>query len=470
MESSARSSPRRLLTRRAALQAVVAGLGMAELATLRQGEAAEAKAKSVIFIFLTGGIAQHDSFDPKPDAPADIRGEFRPIATSVPGIQICEHLPLLAKRADRYALVRSMRTNSDGHELACHMLLTGRQELPPGFSLDNIPSASEWPSIPATITHALRERSTALPPAVVLPQPSVNEAGKVRPGQYAGKLGSNWDAWHLNIASPCALGNGACPNCFRFEGTPHHHGSATIFDPPRLVLPDGGEPRLASRLDLLSGIQRQQLDLERVADRFGRHRQQALSVLTDARIRSAFDVENADEQTLARYGKDKFGLSILMAKRLVEGGVNFVQVNLGKNSTWDTHRRNFVNMKDNLLPPLDRCVSALLDDLAESGRLEETLVVVTGEFGRTPKINKDSGRDHWGRVYSLLIAGGGVRGGRVIGSSDRMGGDPTEEMQTPENLAATLYETLGIPRHTTWTDIDGRPHKLYHGLPIPGLV
>ena len=472
MEASDLTLSRRLLTRRAVLQAGVAGFGVAELAMLGQVAAAEApaNAKSVIFIFLTGGIAQHDSFDPKPDAPADIRGEFQPIATSVPGIQICEHLPLLAKRADRYALVRSMRTNSDGHELACHMLLTGRQELPPGFSLDNIPSAFEWPSIPATITYALRERSTALPPAVVLPQPSVNEAGKVRPGQYAGKLGSNWDAWHLNIASPCALGNGACPNCFRFEGTPHHHGSATIFDPPRLTLPDGGELRFASRLDLLTGIQRQQQALDRAADRLGRHRQQALSVLTDSRIRSAFEVENADEQTLARYGKDKFGLSVLMAKRLVEGGVNFVQVNLGKNSTWDTHRRNFVNMKHNLLPPLDRCVSALLDDLSDSGRLEETMVVVTGEFGRTPKINKDSGRDHWGRVYSLLIAGGGVQGGRVIGSSDRMGGDPAEEMQTPENLAATLYETLGIPRNSTWTDIDGRPHKVYHGLPIAGLT
>jgi uncharacterized protein (DUF1501 family) len=221
---------------------------------------------------------------------------------------------------------------------------------------------------------------------------------------------------------------------------------------------------------LLTGIQRQQLDLDRAADRFGRHRHQALSVLTDARIRSAFEVENADAETLARYGKNKFGLSVLMAKRLVEGGVNFVQVNLGKNSTWDTHRRNFVNMKDNLLPPLDRCVSALLDDLHASGRLDETLVVVTGEFGRTPKINKDSGRDHWGRVYSLLIAGGGVRGGRVIGASDRLGGDPIEAMQTPENLAATLYEALGIPRSANWTDIDGRPHKVYHGLPIEGLI
>jgi hypothetical protein len=427
-----------------------------------------ARGKSVIFVFLTGGLSQHDGFDLKPDAPADIRGEFKPITTSVPGIQICEHLPLLAQRAKQYAIVRSMTTNSDGHELACHMMLTGRTEMPPGFSLDKIPSPQEWPSIPATVTYALRDGKTPLPPAVVLPQPSVNEAGKVRPGQYAGKLGTQWDAWHLDIASPCALGNGACPDCFRFEGTPFKHGSETIFDTPRLVLPDGGEIRLTGRVSLRDLAQRP--GLEQAAGQFDRHRQQAMSVLMDERVRSAFEVENADEKTLARYGKNKFGLSCLMAKRLIEGGVKLVQVNLGKNSTWDTHRRNFVNLKDNLLPPLDRCISALLDDLSESGRLDETLVIVTGEFGRTPKINKDAGRDHWGRVNSLLLAGGGVVGGRVIGASDRLGGDPLSDAQTPENLAATMYETLGIPRDATWNDVDGRPHKLYQALPIAGLT
>jgi hypothetical protein len=234
------------------------------------------------------------------------------------------------------------------------------------------------------------------------------------------------------------------------------------------MLPDGGEIRLAGRVHLLDDVQRP--DLEQVARPFSRQRLQALSVLTDPRVRSAFEVENADERTLTRYGKNKFGLSVLMAKRLVEGGVNLVQVNLGKNSTWDTHRRNFVNLKENLLPPLDRCISALLDDLAESGRLDETLVVVTGEFGRTPKINKDAGRDHWGRVNTMLLAGGGVAGGRVIGASDRLGGEPSSDAQTPENLAATVYEALGIPRGTTWTDIDGRPHKLYHAASIAGLM
>jgi Protein of unknown function (DUF1501) len=469
MEVKSELRTRGLLTRRCALQAGV--IGLAELAMLQRLSAAGSpKAKSVIFIFLTGGLSHHDSFDMKPEAPADIRGEFKPISTRVAGIQICEHLPLLAQRTERLAIVRSMRTNSDGHELACHMLLTGRLEMPPGFTLDNVPNAHEWPSIPATVTYALRERTSGLPPAVVLPQPSVNEAGKVRPGQYAGRLGNIWDAWHLNIASPCALGNGACPNCFRFEGTPFEHGSPTIFDPPRLVLPEGGTSRFAGRLDLLQDIQHQQVALQRAADMFGRHRQQALSVLTNGRIRDAFDVENADEKTLARYGKNKFGTSLLMAKRLVEAGVNLVQVNLGKNSTWDTHRRNFVNLKDNLLPPLDRSVSALLDDLAESGRLEETLVIVTGEFGRTPRINKDAGRDHWGRVYSMFLAGGGVLGGRVLGASDHLGGEPTDAVQTPENLAATIYDALGLPRQATWTDMDGRPHRLFHAAPIADLT
>ncbi len=461
---------KRQITRRAIVKGGVLGLGLSQLAALTaaSGSASSPRAKSVIFVFLTGGLSHHDSFDMKPNAPAEISGEFRPIATRVPGTQICEHLPLLAQRTDRYALVRSMRTNSDGHELACHMLLTGRLEMPPGFSLDKVPSANEWPSIPATVTYALRERNRPLPPAVVLPQPSVNEVGKVRPGQYAGKLGSHWDAWHVNIASPCALGNGACPDCFRFEGTPFEHGSPTIFDTPRLMLPDGGEIRLAGRMHLLDDVQPP--GLERAAGQFSRQRQQALSVLTDPRVRGAFDVEHADDQTLARYGKNKFGLSVLMARRLIEGGVNLVQVNLGKNSTWDTHRRNFVNLKENLLPPLDRCISALLDDLGESGRLEETLVVVTGEFGRTPKINKDAGRDHWGRVNTMLLAGGGVAGGRVIGASDHIGGEPASDAYTPENLAATMYDALGIPRQTTWTDIDGRPHKLYHAPPIAGLM
>lgn len=468
------TSPSSLFSRRGALQAgaIGLGLGLSELSAFRawSGVVNVPKTKSVIFIFLTGGLSHHDSFDMKPHAPSEIRGEFQPIATRTPGIHICEHLPLLAQRTDQYALVRSMHTASSSHEPACHMLLTGRLDLPPGFSLAKVPSENEWPSIPSVVMHALRDRRQVMPPAVVLPQPSINEAGKVRPGQYAGQLGNRWEAWHVDIASNCPLGNGACPDCFRFDGSSFEHGAEAIFDTPTLTLPAGGNSRFRGRVGLLESLQRQQIALQEVADKLDPHRQQAISVLGDPKTSSAFDVENADAKALERYGKNKFGLSVLMAKRLVEAGVNLVQVNLGKNSSWDTHARNFVNLKENLLPPLDQCVSALLDDLSVSGLLEETLVVVTGEFGRTPKINKNAGRDHWGPVNTMLFAGGGVHGGNVIGASDRIGAEPIDAMQTPENFAATIYTALGIPGDARWTDVNGRPHKIYRGNPIPGLM
>ncbi|MBI3411542.1 MAG: DUF1501 domain-containing protein [Planctomycetes bacterium] len=465
------------LTRREALRAGAIGflgLGMAELSALRglsQGETP--RARSVIFVFLTGGLSHLDSFDLKPQAPDSIRGEFQSIATHTPGIRICEHLPLLAQRSEKWALVRSMATGSDGHEIACHMLLTGRLDLPAGFSVQNVPNPNEWPSMPAQVNYAKNGRGHhRLPPAVVLPEPSINEVGRVRPGQYAGRLGARWDAWHLHMATRCALGNGACPHCFRFEGTPFRHEPETIFETPPLTLPDGGLERLRGRIGLLDNLDQQRRTLEQNAEsqQLDRHRQQAVSVLNDARTRRAFEVERADARTVDRYGRNKFGLSLLMAYRLVEAGVNLVQVNLGKNSSWDTHRRNFVNLKDNLFPYFDRSVAALLDDLADSGLLRDTLVIVTGEFGRTPRINQDAGRDHWGPVMSLLLAGGGVAGGRVIGASDRIGGQPVADRQTPENLAATLYSALGIPGDATWHDTDGRPYELYRAHPIPGLT
>jgi hypothetical protein len=466
---------RPFFTRRTALQAGAIGLfGLSELSALRELAGAEKpRARSVIFVFLTGGLSHLDSFDLKPDAPDTVRGEFKPVATKTPGIRICEHLPMLAERSDTWSLVRSVATGSDGHEVACHMLLTGRLDTPAGFSLQNVPNPSEWPSMPALVNYAKGGRGrNNLPPAVVLPEPSVNEAGKVRPGQFAGRLGPRWEAWHLRMATQCPLGNGACPNCFRFEGTPFKHEPATIFETPTLALPDGGADRLQGRVGLLNKIERQQRDLARDAEseRLDRHRQQALTVLSDSRTKGAFEVEKADPKTLARYGKNKFGLSLLMAKRLVEAGVSLVQVNLGKNSSWDTHRRNFVNLKDNLFPYFDRSVSALLDDLKAGGLLDETLVIVTGEFGRTPKINKDAGRDHWGPVMSTLLAGGGVKGGRVVGATDKIGGEPVADRQTPENLAATLYTALGIPRTAGWQDTDGRPYEVYRGEPIPGLT
>lgn len=466
--------PHPTLTRRSALQAGAIGLlgmGMSELSALRGLSATTGRKKSVILIFLTGGLSHQDSFDLKPDAPDTVRGEFQPIATRTPGMQICEHLPLLAQRSDRYALVRSLGTDSSGHEVACHMLLTGRLDLPAGFSIVNTPNGNEWPSLPALVTHLLQGRDK-LPPAAVLPEPSINEAGRVRPGQFAGRLGPRWEAWHLQMASKCALGNGACPACFRHDGTPFEHAADTIFDTPVLTLPEGGKLRLDARLGLLDRIEQQQRQLERSAetDRLDRHRQQAISVLATPQVRAAFNVEHAEPATLDRYGKNKFGLSLLMAYQLVQAGVSLVQVNLGKNSSWDTHRRNFANLKDNLFPYTDRAVSALLDDLQGTGLLENTLVVMTGEFGRTPKINKDAGRDHWGPAMTALFAGAGVRGGTVIGATDRLAAYPISDRQTPENIAATIYHTLGISRSGIWKDVDGRPYETCRAEPIPGLT
>jgi uncharacterized protein (DUF1501 family) len=225
-------------------------------------------------------------------------------------------------------------------------------------------------------------------------------------------------------------------------------------------------------MDLLHHVEEQRFEMEQLAEVAGydRQRDKAISVLTDPQVRAAFDVERADPRTLERYGANKFGLSLLMATRLVAAGVNLVQVNLGKNSSWDTHRRNFINLKDNLLPYLDRAVAGLLDDLAERGLLDTTLVVVTGEFGRTPKINRDAGRDHWGPAMTTFFAGGGVRGGRVLGATDKIAAYPTSSPYTPENLAATIYQTLGIPRTADWHDVDGRPHELYRGSPVHGLA
>ena len=464
------------LSRRSALQAGsigLLGLGTSQLAALRAKAAADGapKAKRVLFVFLTGGISHHDTFDMKPDAPSTVRGEFNPVSSDVPGIQITEHLPLLGQRMKHFAQVRSMGTGSSGHELACHMLLTGRLDLPVGFSTKRVPSPNEWPSMLSVVTYAMRNQERALPPAAVLPEPSVNEAARMRPGQFAGKLGSTYEAWHIDIAANCPLGNGACPDCFRFEKDKFEHTTDRIFNTPVLTLPEGGRGRLNNRIELLDTIERQRQDLQRLAEtrKLDRNRQQAINVLADPRTSLAFDVENADPKIVERYGRNKFGLSALMGFRLIEAGVDLVQVNLGKNSSWDTHRRNFVNLKRNLLPHFDQAMSALVDDLDDSGMLDDTLFIISGEFGRTPKINPNAGRDHWGPVFTALFAGGGVKGGQVIGQSDKLGAYAVSERYMPENFSATIYDALGIEHDAHWVDFDGRPHQVYRGQPIEAL-
>jgi hypothetical protein len=458
------------------------GLGVNHLLGLREAAAApgtalpSGKAKSCIYIFLSGGLAQQDSFDMKPDAPDNVRGEFRPIATATPGIQICEHLPRLAERSKWWALVRSLTHSSNEHSAGHQIMLSGRSALPPGFS-PNQPQRSDWPSIAAIAGAATRRRNN-LPPAAVLPERLVHWSGRVIPGQFGGQMGPQRDPWFIEASPYHATSYGAYPE-YGFDHQERGHKDERRFEAPSLVLPQGIDgPRLANRSELLATLQRQreELDAAGEAGEFDRLRQRAMSLLTDPKVKRALDVTRADEAVQERYGKNSFGWSLLMARRLVEAGVNLVQVNLGNDETWDTHGEAFPHLKDKLFPPTDRAVSALLDDLAASGLLDETLIVMAGEFGRTPKIThlprayKLPGRDHWGAVQTVWFAGGGVRGGQVIGASDRIGGYPAASPQTPENMAATIYSALGIPAAAVWQDESGRPHNIYYGEPIEGLM
>lgn len=474
-------------SRRVAVQAGaigLLGLGGNHLHALRELSAAEtgstqspAKARSVIYIFLSGGLAQHDSFDLKPDAPAEIRGEFNPIATNTPGIEICEHLPLLAKRSHLWALCRSLTHPSNDHSAGHHIMLTGQTALPPGFN-PSVPQPTDWPSI-ASVAGAVTKPRNNLPPAVVLPERLIHYSRRIIPGQFAGIMGPRRDPWFIEPSPYSALSYGAYPD-FEFDHQQRPNmPRRSAFQAPNLTLPDGfASGRLTNRLELLGHIDRQRADLDRFAniEQFDRFRQGAISLLTDKRIREAIDVTAAPPEIQGRYGKNSFGWSLLMARRLVEAGVNLVQVNLGNNETWDTHGEAFPHLKEKLFPPTDRALSALLDDLHASGLLDSTLIVMAGEFGRTPKIShlpqfyKLPGRDHWGAVQTVFFAGGGVRGGSVVGSSDKIGAYPAGNPQRPENMAATIYQSLGLPETVAWHDDLNRPHHVYHGEPIAGLT
>lgn len=472
------------LARREALQVGsigLMGIGLNHLDGLRQASAVEGtegqhKAKSCIFIFLSGGLAQHESFDMKPDAPEEIRGEFKPIATKTPGIEICEHLPMLAARSDRWALCRSLTHGSNEHSAGHHIMLTGRSELPAGFQ-PNKPTRVDYPSI-ASLAGRLLPNTTNLPPAAVLPERLVHNSGRIIPGQDAGLMGSAHDPWMIEASSFHAKAYGAFPE-YTFDHQERGGKDNRVFQAPQLTLPHGlGLREVSGRLALLETLQTQRHGLERVAEteEFDRHRQNAISLLTDKSVHQALDVKKVSDDSLDRYGRNSFGWSLLMARRLVSAGVQLVQVNLGNDETWDTHGNAFPHLKNKLFPPTDRAVSALLDDLHASGELDETLIVMASEFGRTPQISllpkhyKAPGRDHWGAVQSVWFAGGGVRGGTVIGASDSHGGYPHESPIKPENLAATIYESLGIPSSAVWKDSQDRPHHVYHGRPIVGLT
>ena len=486
MDSSTTSHP---MNRRKLLQAGslgLMGLSMADVAA-RRATAAETrtelpKPKSVIYLFLTGGPSQHDTFDMKPEGPAEYKGEFDPIATNTSGTHICEHLPMLAKRSHLWSLVRSLSHKENGHGKGTYVMRTGSSVVPGTFR-GSKPQRVDLPSI-AAIAGYSTERRGILPTSIMLPEKIYHSNTGVYPGQFAGLLGPQHEPWLIECTDkPHAYHDysGAFPK-YLFN---LHDGVASDkddwnFEVPHLSLQEGVlENRFRSRLKLLDSIddQRQHLDRTVKGGKYDRSRENVVSLIGDPKVRAAFDVRNADAKTLERYGDNSFGWSLLMARRLVESGVNMVQVNMGNFGSWDLHGNNFSLLKDFLFPPTDRAVSALLDDLSESGLLEDTLVVMAGEFGRTPrifnvapKIYKDPGRDHWAPCQSILLAGGGVRGGNIIGSSDRNGAYPTSDLQTPENFAATIYHALGIPENAVWKDTAGRPYHVYQADPIAGLM
>jgi hypothetical protein len=468
------------VNRREALQVGAVGLLGLSLSSLLRAEASTGsrrREKSVLYLFQSGGPPQHETFDLKPDAPDTIRGEFKPIRTATPGMDICEHLPRLAQRSRHFALLRSLTHKSNDHSAGTHIMLTGKNDLPLGFN-PNKPSQTDWPSIAAAAHFVLASRSD-VPPAAILPHLLIHRTGRTLPGQQAGLLGSRHDAWVIDVAAKCT-GYGSCPNCFFHDGkTKFGHGDGPLIQPPHLQLPDYlPVGRVSARRSLLDEIEIQRRTLDQVAeaDALDPFRRQALGLLASGRVRAAFDLDKEEPRVLDAYGRHQFGKALLLARRLLEAGVRLIQVNVGNQETWDTHERAFINLKEFLLPPFDQALSALLDDLSARGTLEDTLIVTGGEFGRTPRIFAFSGaisgmpgRDHWGAVQSCLFAGGGVKGGTVVGSSDKHGGYPDAHPHTPADLAATVLTTLGIDPRLEFKDAQGRPQVLCDGARIEKL-
>jgi hypothetical protein len=355
-------------------------------------------------------------------------------------------------------------------------MLTGRSELPVGFDPTK-PKDTDWPSIAAVAGAVLPQRHN-LPPAIVLPEKLRHREGRMLPGQFGGQMGKTRDPWFLEMSPYHPQHYGAFPE-YLFH---HERGlipdSDLVYQAPHLALPQGlSEARMMDRVALRQELELQSQVIEGVVDDpdMDKYRSAAVSLITNGKVRDAFNLSGADPKWLDRYGRNSYGWSLLMARQLLEVGVKLVQVNLGNNETWDTHQAAFPNLKDHLLPPMDRAVSALLDDLDSRGLLSETLIVMGSEFGRTPRITKIAGaklpgRDHWGASQTVFLAGGGVRGGTVIGATDKIGAFPADAAQRPENLAATIYQALGLPRDLEWHDPLARPHTVYEADPIPGLT
>jgi hypothetical protein len=419
-------------------------------------------------VYLFGGPSHIDIWDMKPAAPAEIRGEFKPQATNVPGIQITEHLPRLARLADRYAVIRSLAHGDSAHGSAGHTMLTGRAPRQKG---EVAPTADDFPHYGAVLTR-LRPVPHAVAPFVALPW-AVSTSTNIVPGQNGGFLGHAVDP-------------------FRLETPPDQ---ALNFDPPLTGLPDGvGGERWQQRRALRDRLLAfDELRQDRTAADMGEVYRRAFRLIDSRLAAQAFRLDREPDRVRERYGMNVFGQSLLLARRLVEAGVPMVTVywpdrkepeafiNNGVRDSvavpaWDTHGNhvgktpNFPSLRDKLLPALDLASSALLEDLSARGLLGQTLVVWTGEFGRSPRVNGDAGRDHYGNVFSAMLAGGGIRGGQVYGSSDKHGAFPQDNPVSPAAFAATLYHCLGVLPDAEIPDRLGRPVKITEGQPVRTLL
>lgn len=401
----------------------------------REARAAEKGSKpkdlSLIFLFLHGGLSTIDTWDLKPDAPVEFRGEFKPIATNVPGIQIGEHLPRIARQMDKFSLIRSFRHSNSDHGPADHYMLTGYHPIA-GFNPSLKPN-NQRPSHGSIIAQKLGPRGS-VPPYVCLP--------KMHPS-----------------CGPAYLGSGAAP--FVIEADPNAPDFAVpdIMPPPAITA-----DRLDARKELLARIDRFRQAAEARANRGAQtvsvFQRKAFKLMTSPEAKKAFDLQAEPDKLRDEFGRNSLGQSCLMARRLVEAGVRCVTID---HSNWDTHNDNFRTLKDDLLPALDGALATLFRDLTERGLLGRTLVVVSGEFGRTPRINKDAGRDHWGPSFTVALGGGGIRGGQALGKSDARAERPASDPHGPEDLAATMYHLLGIEPEEEFYTPEGRPVKIVNG-------
>lgn len=410
------------------------------------------RAKSVIWLYLSGGPSQYETFDPKPEAPVEIRGSFSPIATRIPGVHFSELLPRTATIADRLAVVRAFSTDDPNHESGGYWINTGRKYTGPDM---RALAPTDWPTLGAVL-RILKPANRGPFTSVMLPEPIVANPNVFLPGQNAGFLGRRWD-----------------PEILRCDP------SAADFRVDSLTLPeDVGLPRVQLRRQLLSGISGGQSLVSQPIHDYEQLQREAMALLQSGTGSGAFALDSEPASLRDRYGRGKWAQSVLLARRLVEAGVRMVFVNWPRepgdlsapNPLWDTHAHNDRRMKDVLCPQFDQGFTALIEDLETRGLLAETLVVAIGEMGRTAKFNGSGGRDHWGSVFSFVLAGAGIRAGQAHGSSDRTGAWPATDRTTPPQLTATILHLLGVDHEAMFPDPAGRPLKAVEGEPIAALL